>query len=188
MGTRIPLPEVSTTLVLLGHPTDVFLKNPLDNTNDSATSSFKVYVPSKDEVLSAAEATGQTVFSMTNPGAFVIGDTLELTLDDASLHSSLINAVDTVAGTVTVNDVTPSAAAKGNRGRVRLGPEISMTEFGTAVLGADDFGFAGSLIPSSHPVLSIGLEVNAEILFLGGAGLTLLETICYVVKRDCDCG
>lgn len=186
---RQKIPYRTSVAIRYEHPVDDVAQNPLDNTNDGATCSFKVYDPSKSEVLSAAEASGQTVLSVTDAGVFAVGETVEVDLDAGGFHASSVSAVDPIAGTITIAAGLPSAAGAGRRVRVRLGSSVSMVEYGTAKLGRTDWGFVGTLA-SDFPGLYIDREIDIEISFVGapGGGLDALAVICAVVSpvEDCD--
>jgi len=179
----------SDAVIRLVAPTDVINDNPLDNTNDGATCTFKVYDPNIDESFSAVEASGQTEWSVTNAGLFSIGDIVEATETDGTILSGTLNAVDAAAGTITSDTALAVGAASGARVRVRLGAEITMSEYGTAALGTRDWGFQGTL-SDTHPGLSIDKEIDIEIFFVGAVagGLNLLKRICAIIKviEDCD--
>lgn len=182
---REQFPFRSTIPIECAHPTDVIAQNPLDNTTDGATCTFKVYDPAKSETISSAEALGQTVLSVSEAGVFVVGDTVELEQDDGTFHTSAVNAVDASAGTITIDDVTTDEAAAGARIRVKLGATITMTEFGTPELEERDWGFRGFL-GSNHAGLVIGLDINIEISFAGSGGdLDLELLICATIVSSC---
>ena len=186
---RTKIPFQSDVPIIFRAPTDVINQNALDNTNDGSTSTFKVYDLAKDEVLSALEATAQTVLSVTNAGVFKIGDIVEVILDDETVHDAgLVIAVDPTLGTITITTGLASQASADNRVRVRLGTETTMDEFGTAKIGHRDYGFIGNL-SDTHPGLEIDLEIDVEIRFVGapGGGLNVLEILCLVVKPRADC-
>jgi hypothetical protein len=185
---RKKIPYQTDVAVLLEHPTDVFNADPLNFTDDGSTCSFKVFDPNADEVLSAAEAGGQVVLSVSGAGAFKVGHLLEVTLDSGILHDFTLSAVDPAAGTVTGSPALPTGAAAGNRVRRRLGSAVSMTQYGTPKLGETDWGFVGTLL-RTHPGLVLGLEVDVEIYFVGavGGGLDLLKVLCAVVSPVEDC-
>ena len=190
MATRTKIPYQSSATVRLIAPTDVVSSpnDPLDNSDDGASCSFKVYDPAKDQVLSADEASGQTVLSVTNAAAFKVGDVVEATQDNGVLASGTLSNVNPSAGTITSSGALAGDAAAGNRVRVRLGGEIDMDEYGTPKLGTRDWGFQGSL-PSDHPGLVLELDIDIEIAFIGdvGGGLDLIENVCAVIKRKEDC-
>lgn len=192
MAAREKYPFQSDSVIEFVRPADVVAENALDNTGDGATCSFKVYDPAKDESLSAAEATSQTILSVVNTGIFEVADSVELTLDDGNIHSSTVatGGIDTVAGTVTIDDALPSGAASGNRFRVIFGSEVTMTEFGTPVFGKTDYGFRGTLV-DTQPVHILDQEFDIEVRFIGspGGGLNLLDVLCGVIKpaKECDC-
>lgn len=189
MARRI-IPFKSSATVFLRHPTNVVAdpQEPLDNTNDGATSSFKIFDPKRDEVFSAAEAIGQTVWSVTNASVFKVSDVVEATQDGGTILTGTLTTVDPTAGTITSDTALAIAASAGNRVRVRLGGQVAMSEFGTPKLGKTDWGFQGAL-SSTHPGLKRDRDVDIEITFAGaGSGLDLLKIICAVIKEveDCD--
>lgn len=190
MAARQHYPYKSDSVIEFLAPEDVVAENALDNTGDGATCTFKVYDPAKDEVLSAVEAIGQTVLSVVNPGTFAVADSVELTQNDGTIHSSTIavDGIDTVNGTVTIEDATTVAAAAGNQFRVIFGTSITMTEFGTPVFGKRDYGFRGTL-PDTHPVHILDQEFNIEVLFVGAVagGLDKLDILCGVIKHAREC-
>jgi hypothetical protein len=186
---RVPIPWKSSVSIRLVAPTDVVAIPPVVlDTVAGATSSFRVFDPAVDQVLSAAEAIGQTVWSVTNAALFKVGYGVELTQDDSSVVFGTLTAVDPVAGTITSNVATTVAAAAGNRVRRRLGNPITMTQYGTAALGRRDWGWQGAL-PSNHPGLVLDLEIDVEISFIGAVagGKDLLRTLCLVVRPVEDC-
>ena len=190
MAVRQKYPFQSDSLLEYVAPADVTAENALDNTTDGATCSFKVYDPGTDEALSAVGASGQTVLSVVNPGAFAVGDLVELTQDDDTIHSSTVatGGIDVAAGTVTIDDATTDAAATGNRFRVVFGTQVTMTEFGTAVFGKRDYGFRGTL-SDTHPVQVLDQEFDIEIRFIGAVagGLDVLSVLCGIIKPFEEC-
>lgn len=184
---REKLPFQTTVTVRFEHPTDEISvpRNPLDNTTDGATCTYRVYDGDVDEVLSTAEASGQTTLSMTNAASFKIGDQVALVLDDKTIHNSPINAVDPDAGTITIDDVTTDTAAAGNRVRVQLGVEVAMTEYGTAALGSITYGFQAAL-SDTHPGLLMDRNIDIERKFLSSSG-NALEVTCHVIKPKAEC-
>ena len=186
---RKAYPYKSDSVIEFVAPVDVIAGNPLDNTTDGATSTFKVYDPAKDESLTTVASLGAGTLSVSGAGAFVVGDSIELTQDDGSLHSTTLTAVDAAAGTVGLTDVTTVAAASGNRCRVIFGASVAMAEYGTPVLGSRDYGFRG-LLADTHAVTQIlGQIFDIEINFSGaaGGGLNLIDVLCGVVKMRSEC-
>lgn len=187
---RVLIPRYSNRYPRAIAPKDVLVEpNVVINNAASGSASFKVYDPSRDEVLTAIEGIGQTVISVSNAGTFVIADAIELTQDDASIHASTVDSIDAAAGTVTIADITTVASAIGNRFRKIFGSKVTMTEYGTADLNKQDWGYQG-LIPSTHAShadarAKDGLDVDIEIIVLG-ASLVEQETICTTIKED-DC-
>lgn len=67
-----------------------------------------------DTTLDANEALGQTIISVASTTNFAVGDTVRITLNDASIHQTTIASIS--AGvSITVDDALPSAADSGNR-------------------------------------------------------------------------
>ena len=66
-----------------------------------------------DTTISINEASGQTILDVTSVSGFSVDDTARITLNDATIHQSKINAVG--ASTITIDDALPSAADAGNR-------------------------------------------------------------------------
>ena len=188
MAARQKIPYQTTSVVELTAPTDTIAQEPLDNTDDGATCTFKVYDPAKDEAIAIDEASSQSILSVTDPAVFVVGDTAEVTQNDGTIHAAAISDVIPEDGTITLDDPLTVAADAGNRVRARLGDEITMTEFGTPALETLDWGFRGALA-SNHAGLDLDLEINIEISFVGdpGGGLDLLDLICGVIKPNCEC-
>jgi len=185
---REKIPYQTDVAVLLEHPTDVLNADPLDFADDASTCSFKVFDPNVDEVLTATEAGGQTVLSVSNAGVFVVGHLVEVSLDSGIFHDFTVSAVDPAAGTVTGAPALATTASVGRRVRRRLGNSVAMAAYGTPKLGKTDWGFVGTLL-RTHPGLELGLEVNVEIYFVGavGGGLDLLKVLCAVVSPVEDC-
>ena len=166
----------------------------IDNTvlNDlaGASSSFKVYDPAKDEIISATEASGQTVLSVTNAGTFVINEVVEVTQDDATLHTQAITDVDAAAGTITIALGLIVNAQAGSRVRVVLGMVITQDEFGTANVDTENWGYIG-VLQDDHPAhldprSKTGFDIDVETIFVGGPGLNKQKTDCLTIVED-DC-
>ena len=190
MANRQNIPYRTTVTVDLIAPTNTTATphDPLDNTDDGSTCTFKVYDPAKDETISNDEAIGQTVLSVTDAGNFVAADVVEVEQNDGTLLESTVASVDSTNATITLDDALTVAADAGSRVRVRLGDEITMSEFGTPVLEEIDWGFRGALA-SNHPGLDLQLEVDIEISFVGAVdgSLDRLDTICGVIKPSEEC-
>lgn len=184
-ATRIAIPYATDLWVQIIAPVDEVNNNPLDFTNDGATASFKVFDPNKDSLLSADEALGQDILSVANAGLFVIGDTVEVTLDDDTIHEGNVIAVDTTNGTIQLDASLPSAASTGSRVRARLGSEIPMVEYGTPKINNRDWGFRG-LLSDTHPGLDLGSSVDIEATIVGGSDLNRLRVLPAVVSTQGD--
>jgi hypothetical protein len=66
-----------------------------------------------DTTLSANEAGGQTIISVTSVSGFNVDDTVRITLNDATIHQTTIDSIG--ASDITIDDALPSAADSGNR-------------------------------------------------------------------------
>ena len=162
--------------------------------NDAAgviSCEFKVYDPSRDEIVSADEASGQTVISVTNAGVFNVDDMVEITELTGVLLYVQVLSVDTANGTITVNSGLGIGANAGARVRKVFGPAIAMTEYGVADLDERDWGYKGSFLGNHVAHLddraTDGLDVDIEINFDGGTNLEAFQPICATIKQD-DCG
>lgn len=67
-----------------------------------------------ETTLDAAEASGQTVLSVTSTSGFTVADVIGVVLDDNTIHWSTIASFVT-DDTVTIDDATTAAAASGNK-------------------------------------------------------------------------
>ena len=67
-----------------------------------------------ETTLSAAEASGQTVISVTSSTGMTANDVVGIKMDDNTIHWSTIASVDT-ATQITINDATDDDAASGNK-------------------------------------------------------------------------
>lgn len=187
---RVEIPFRSDRVVRFAHPTDVLAspQNPLDNSNDGATCSFKAFDAGKSEVLSQDEAALETVLSVTNPGSFEIGDVVEVDLDGGTSHDGgAVVAVSEDDGEITITNGLASSARAGSRVRALLGSEVPMAEYGTARLGTTDWGFQATLL-GTHPAHAVGREVDLEITFVGapGGGLTVVTVVKAVIVGDSE--
>jgi hypothetical protein len=189
---RKKIPFKTSVMVRYEHPTNESVEpnEPLDNTDDGSTCSFRVFDHQKEEEVTSDVASGADTIPITNPAAFLVGDTVELEQDDGSIHSTIIDIVSPSAGTVELNAVTTDTVAAGNKIRARLGDPVAMSEYGTPTLGETDWGFEG-LLASDHAGLEIDVEVDIEISFVGDPGnpgdLDVLAVICGVIKPKEDC-
>lgn len=67
-----------------------------------------------ETTLSAAEASGQTVISVTSSTGMTASDNIGIKMDDDTIHWSTIASVDS-STQVTINDATDDDAASGNK-------------------------------------------------------------------------
>jgi hypothetical protein len=172
---------------LFNYSTDA---NEVVNDVASGEGSFKVYDPSKDEVISVDEAIGQTELNISNVGVFNVGDSVEITQNDGTLLATSVNSVDAVNGTVTFADALTVAADVGNRVRVIFGASIAMTEFGTADLNTRNWGYVG-VMESTHaahsdPRTKTSMDVDIEVKITNGVKIST-DVICATISED-DCG
>lgn len=186
---RVKFPYRTTVTIRAKAPRNVAV-DPHVVLNDAAGSSstFKVYNHGKDERFSAAEAAAQTEWSVTNAALFEVGDVVEATESNGTILVGTLTAVDAAAGTITSDTPLAVGANAGARVRVRLGGEVTMTEYGTANLNSKDWGYQGSLL-STHAGLEIDTEIDVEISFKGAADNSLdqLRVICGIVKPVEEC-
>lgn len=100
--------------------TDIFLRTESTlflqpNTQSYALSTDEITDEIKvDTTLSAAEASGQTVISVTTSSGATAADRIGIKLDDNTIHWTTIVTVDS-ATQVTITTATTGAAASGNR-------------------------------------------------------------------------
>jgi hypothetical protein len=177
---------ISTAPKLFNYTTDL---NEVVNDASSGSASFKVYDISKDELILADEAIGQTELSVTNAGVFNENDSVEVTQNDESILASTVSSVDTTAGTITIADSLTVAADIGQRVRVIFGASISMTEFGTANLNTRNWGYIG-ILENTHVAhydvrAKEGLNVDIEVKVTNSV-MTSTDIICATIKED-DC-
>lgn len=120
------------------------------------------------------------------------GDVLEVETDTAgTLYSATAGRVDSVRATedgelaknqpsaralVFSSGTSIQASSHGRRVRVKLGGDLTMAQYGTALAGRDDWGWAAT-IPDTHPGIKLGQLLRVEINFNGGAGLADVATL-----------
>lgn len=186
--SRELIPYKTSRVIKAKHPTDVENEDPLNNTDDGATCTFKVYDPDKDEQLSVTEVTSQTELSVTDAGKFETDDTVEIELDSGAFHSSNVDAVDAAAGTITIASGLPSQASIGKRVRRIFGSAVTMDEYGTPKLDTVDWGFRGTLL-STHVCQIPDQKIDIDITFDGDPGtpgqLVVVEKLCYQFSTAC---
>jgi len=78
------------------------------SSSDHATTSYV------ETTLSAAEASGQTIISVTSSTGMTASDYVGIKMDDDSIHWSTISTVDS-ATQITIADATDDTAASGNK-------------------------------------------------------------------------
>jgi len=84
------------------------------DTQSYALSSANITDAYVETTLSAAEASGQTVISVTLSTGMTAADYVGIKLDDNTIHWSTIASVDS-STQITIDDVTDGAAASGNK-------------------------------------------------------------------------
>ena len=122
-----------------------------------------------DTTLSANEASGQTIISVTSVSGFSVGDTARITLNDATIHQSKINAVG--ASTITIDDSLPSASDSGKR-FVRttidvLTPGLDSAQWKGGGLRFGAFDTAHKLAYFDGATLKATIETEERNLFAG---------------------
>jgi len=187
MAERVVIRYRASSMVRLKHPTDVDAapNEPLNNTDDGSTCSYRVYDPAKDETIAVAEGIGQSILSVTNPAVFDVGDQVEVEQDDGTFKVGNLTAVTPADGTITTDTALTVAAAISNRVRRLFGAStpVTMSEYGTPKLGTLDWGFKAALA-SDHECQIQDQEIDIEIAFVGaaGGGKDDQKTILAVIK------
>lgn len=150
--------------------------------------SAKLFDDNKDTTLSAAEATSQTVLSVSatrgNGHGFQVGDALYIELDDGTYDTSDIVSIQHADKTITITTGLTSAAAAGAHIAVLLGASITLSEYGTPVVPYvpnADWGWRGT-IADTHGDLEVGMAVRIQIELSGGAGLQSRRRITATVE------
>lgn len=153
---------------------------------DSGTATMKVFDPGVDEVSTAAVALGQTTIPVTNVGVFVTGTRVELEATDGSFHNTTIDSVDSVAGTIELDDVLTVGIASGARVRgAFLTAPAAMPLFGTPTVGGKNWGYQAPLTDTGlHQ--TIGQEGVAEMTLDAGSGLKIIKLECFKVVESCE--
>lgn len=167
--------------------------NTVLNDAAGASSSFKVYDPSKDESFSLFVASSTAILDVTDAGVFVVNDIVEAMLDTGLEEARTVIDVDIANQQITVTSGFSADASSGNRIRVVLdsASSITQTEFGTANIDEEGWGYTG-IFPDTHAAhndprtrTEEGFHVNAESTFLGGAGQNVVDIQCLTIKEDC---
>lgn len=91
------------------------------------TSSYNVDVPLVPTTLSAQANATDTVLSVVSALDLNINDKVSIILDDASVHTTTISAVDTGALTITVDDAIPSSRHADSGENVQLWATMSVS-------------------------------------------------------------
>ncbi len=178
---------ISRAPIIFNYTFDV---NEVIDDSANGVASFKIYDPSKDELILADEAIGQSTLSVTNAGVFNVDDAIEVTQNDESILASTINAVDASAGTITIDNTLTVAVDVGRRVRVIFGSSVNMSEFGTANLNTRDWGYHGvfddSISAHSDARAKEGLDVDIEVK-VNNSVRNSTDTIHATIKED-NCG
>ena len=126
-GEAVPGDEVATALLSLNlmvkewsaRGIDIWLRDEVTlflqpNTQSYALGTTHATGSYVETTLSAAEASGQTVISVTDSTGMTAADYVGIKMDDNTIHWSTIASVD--SGTqITINDATDDDAASGNK-------------------------------------------------------------------------
>lgn len=84
------------------------------NTTNYALSTDHITDSYVETTLSAAEASGQTIISVTSSTGMTAADNVGIKMDDDTIHWSTIASVDS-STQITINDATDDDAASGNK-------------------------------------------------------------------------
>jgi hypothetical protein len=189
VSARIPFPYKTDHFIEFVSSADLSTNDALDNTNDGATCSYRIFDPAIDEVTVSGLGAASTSVNVTNADLFNTGDTIEIALDDGTTHLATLTSVADPTLFFSGHPA-PSAAAIGSRARYIFGTEVDMPEFGTAVFGKRDYGFR-EVLAYDHVVQILDQEFNAEVTFVGAVagGLNAFDIIYGVIKprSECDC-
>lgn len=167
-------------------PIDNSTGDPLDNTNDGATCSFKVYNADKDSRLTLVVASG-TIITVADVGLYQVGDIIEIELDSFDMYDcGAVIFIDVPNSKLTISNTIVGVASANRQVRVKLGSEIAMAEFGTPKVGKTNYGFRG-VMPWDHPGLMLDMNVDIRMIFIAippSDGIAI-GTICDTIVSNC---
>ena len=176
----MPFDYLSDNLIRLVAPINT---QPDPNTVVSAgTCTARIFDSDRETVLTADEASGQTVLSVSRPSSITVGSDVVVQLADGTYHDAgAVTARDLAAKTVTVTTALAAAGAvSGARVMTQLGATLTLAAYGTPSLTTTDWGFEG-IFPSTQADVQPGQNVRIEIK-LDASGVDLVQAIRTVVE------
>lgn len=142
----------------------------------TGTCTGRLFDVRRDDSLASTNA--GAILTLKGKNAFQAGETAYLLLDDKTIHTSLIDSVDPVLKTITLNSAPASPASARTRVLRQIGPVVSMAVFNA--VGADpeteDWGFRG-LIADDHVEIEFNMVCRAEMLLDDGATRKVIRNI-----------
>lgn len=164
----------------------------VDASSTSAISSItsctaRLYDESKTQPMTTAAAATDTALEVFSTDRFAVGDTINVRLEDGTLHEADIDTdgIDASASTITIDTAIPASRSVpvGYEVRVKLGADVTVeTQYGTPAADDETWGFYG-VMADTHADIEPGQDVLVEYEFNGGAGLQkTIEYRCRVVK------
>ena len=160
----------------------VRLRGPVNQQTNAAVSSGTcnayLFHDKKDGFLASdVSSTSATFITVSHPELLTTTDTLIVQRDDGTYaNCGLVTSVNKQTGVIGITSgIASGTAKKGNRVMVQLGAAVSMSTYGTPVVGKYDWGFQGT-IQSSHGDLAPGVPVRIEIV-MNSSGLVLTEFV-----------
>ena len=175
MTVRGARPRLSDSSVVLYGPTDKSdPSNPLAIVSGSGT--LRVYDEDRKAYIEADAIAAATEITVDSGLAFVVGDTVEIRLDDTvTLHTSTVTVVASTV--VTIADAIPAGryAPRGGYILKPIGTSVSMNIYNAAGALPDtkNWGWIG-FVADDVDLWDVQ-NVREEVDFSGGAGLRIFK-------------
>lgn len=142
----------------------------------SGTCTARLFDESRETTLSAAEASSQTVLSVSRARSIDVGSSVVIQLANKTFHDGgAVTARDLEANTITIQNALANFADINARVMTKIGPDISLSSYGTPALSTTNWGFEGTMQANHSDVLP-GMALRIEIE-LDAGGLELLSVI-----------
>lgn len=142
----------------------------------TGTVTARLFDEGRETTLSAAEAPGQTILSVSRARSIDVGSSVVIQLSNKTYHDGgAVTARDLEADTITVTNFITSGANIGARVMTRIGPDISLSAYGTPSLTTTTWGFQGTM-QANHADVLPGMALRIEIDLESG-GLELVSVI-----------